>query len=175
MACVRKRIRARRCVAARTSGDSWELTDHDPGGLVVLALVPPDPRRSTSRSPLVVEQACRTGRTPRIRVLPGYSSSQSFRLRRSGMWFPQKDRFLGGSFGLKIERNPVHAVSEPRRTRAILEHMAKVPLAPGTMHLSSYHSVRADRSWSPRRCSRGAQKLGQPVPLSNFVSDVKSS
>ncbi len=74
---------------------------------------------------------------------------------------------------LEGQRDAVHAVAQAGRLRPVLEHMAEMAAAAAAMHLGARDQQRA----VGRRADRVRQrlkKLGQPVPLSNLVSDENS-
>ncbi|MEZ5395070.1 MAG: hypothetical protein R2724_19925 [Bryobacterales bacterium] len=74
--------------------------------------------------------------------------------------------------GRERHRHAVHAIALSGRAGAVIENVAQVSATAAAVHFRSRHEPRAIRGRSDGVVER-AQKLGQPVPLSNFVSGRK--
>src|SRR6516225_12045006 len=74
---------------------------------------------------------------------------------------------------LEFQGDSIHAVALPSRLGSVVEHVAEMTAAAPAMHFRSWNEqaviVRGADS-----VLVGAKKLGQPVPLSNLVSERKS-
>src|SRR5207302_4539237 len=77
-------------------------------------------------------------------------------------------RVRRGLAGLERERDAIHAVAQPGRLGPVLEDMPEMPAAASAMHLGAAHE-KAAVGLGLDPFSRGAQKLGHPVPLLNLV------
>ena len=77
--------------------------------------------------------------------------------------------------GFEGHGDAVHAVAQTGRLRTVVEDVAEMAAAAAAVHGRAHHAERACRCWSPTALSSGAQKLGQPVPLSNFVVEENRS
>ena len=75
---------------------------------------------------------------------------------------------------LEGERHAVHAIAQAGRLRSIVENVAQMALASMAGHGRAGHAPRMVGALSTA-LSKGAQKLGQPVPLSNFVEEENRS
>ena len=73
------------------------------------------------------------------------------------------------TLGLECQRDTVHAVPLTGRPRTIGEHVTQMATAVRAMDFGPRHEMAAILGGIDRAVS-GAQKLGQPVPLSNLVS-----
>ena len=75
-----------------------------------------------------------------------------------------------------VKRAGVDAVALAGRVRAVVEDVAEVAAAARAEHLGAAHE-QAVVGLGSRPCRRrpGSQKLGQPVPESNLVSELNSS
>ena len=63
----------------------------------------------------------------------------------------------------------------PLGARAVVEHVPEVAAAAGAHDLGADHEVRAVLAGLDGLAEHGSVKLGQPVPESNFVSELNSS
>ena len=86
---------------------------------------------------------------------------------------PLRDGRRDRSGGLEAQRDAVHAVAKPRRGGSVGEDVAEMAAAAAAMHLRPAHP-QAGSVVVPTASARGAVKLGQPVPLSNFALEAKS-
>jgi len=83
----------------------------------------------------------------------------------------------------KSEGGGIHAIPQSRRVRAVREHVAQMRLAQRAFYFRAHRTVAkvsclADiflGDGCPDSLATGAQKLGQPVPESNFVLESKSA
>ena len=73
----------------------------------------------------------------------------------------------------KAQSRTVHAVAQTRRRRAVVEDVAEMAAAAAAMNFGAGHAEDLIDG-GPTALSSGCQKLGQPVPLSNLVSDENS-
>ena len=76
---------------------------------------------------------------------------------------------------LKLKGYRVDAETLTRRRWAVIKDVSKVSTTLFAGYLSSMHSKAIIHFSSMLSLDSGAQKLGQPVPESNFVSELKSS
>ena len=83
--------------------------------------------------------------------------------------------FLLGYFWVEIQRNPVHTVAQPVGRGPSSNTCPRCPLHREQCTSVRYHSVRSRSVVVSTALSSGAQKLGQPVPLSNFVYESNRS
>lgn len=137
------------CGMKASLGDSRELTNDNSGRLIVLAFVHPD---AALDPPAVFALVIKQDAAPAAHVifesylgilLHTYLDCTFRGLVPLEKWFFSGFSCHSGSFGLEIERNSVHTVSEPCRAGAILENMAEMALAPRTVHFRTHHPVGA--------------------------------
>ena len=81
--------------------------------------------------------------------------------------------FRSGGGGLERQRDAVHAIAQAGRLRPVVEDVAEMAAAAAAMDRGADHAEGWCRWSSPTALSSGAQKLGQPVPLSNLVVEEK--
>ena len=71
---------------------------------------------------------------------------------------------------MEFERHAVHAVAQAGRLWAVVEHVTEMATTAMAGNRGARHAERAIGYFVDAPGS-GAQKLGQPVPLSNLVFD----
>ena len=78
-----------------------------------------------------------------------------------------------GRRGLESQRDAIHAIAQAGGLRAVIEDVAEMTAAAPAMNGGARPCRRMCLFPFRSALSKGAQKLGQPVPLSNLVVEEK--
>ena len=77
-------------------------------------------------------------------------------------------------FGLEVQRGGVHAIAQAGVGRAVGEDVAQVGAALRAHGFGAHHAVAAVGDLLDRARARAREKLGQPQPASNLVTESNS-
>ena len=105
-------------------------------------------------------------------VMP-FADARALRLYHAyerGLYAPDEELARTRRRRHEFQRHAVHAVAQAGRPWAVIEHVAEVAAATPARNRGAGHAERRSLI-SSTALSSGAQKLGQPVPLSYLVFD----
>jgi hypothetical protein len=157
-----------------SSGDPGEPAHHDARRLVVIALVPPEPGLDPPPVlALIVEQAAAAATNVVFEFYLSILLHTDLDCVRAAL-VPCKNAFFGPYSGSNSSETPFMQYRKPVGRGPSAKTWPRWPLQ--REQWTSVRSIPRVRSVVVSTAFViGAQKLGHPVPLSNFVSEVKSS